>query len=158
MLLNKKDYYTGHRFLLTWIFIVQNACQTIFLQIGFQFICLCLKLTLTRGRGNLTRSSGSDTIYMSVVSKVKSPTWSSSPELTITQLANRHLKLSMSDAEVLIHTLHPPFQHLHFLALLVALNKKVILDLSFLSLSCNLSSLFILPPKTYPCSICFHFP
>lgn len=56
--------------------------------------------------------------------KVKSPALTSYPELTITWLASRHLKVGMSDSEVLIHTLHRSSQRLQFLALLVAQNKK----------------------------------
>ena len=61
---------------------------------------------------------------MSVTSKVKSLALTSSPELKITWLANRHLKFHMFDSEILIAYHHPLTHHLHFLALLVAQNKN----------------------------------
>lgn len=73
-----------------------------------------------------------------------------SPKLTVTRLANRHLKHSIFDSEVLILTLHPHSQHLLLLAqlLLKTKNKESpLISLFFFYLSCNLSILFILPPK-----------
>lgn len=47
-----------------------------------------------------------------------------SPKLTVTRLANRHLKHSIFDSEVLILTLHPHSQHLLLLAQLLLKTKN----------------------------------